>query len=133
MNMHNTQRLNKSLLAGQILSTIVVLFLLFDGAVKVMLLDVAVKATVELGYPPSVVFGLGVLTLVIAVLYAIPQTSVLGAILLTGLLGGAIATHLRAGSPLFSHLFFGVYIGLIAWGGLFLRDNQLRRLLPLRR
>jgi hypothetical protein len=72
------------------------------------------------------------MTLAIALLYALPRTSILGAILLTGLLGGAMATHLRAGSPLFSHLFFGLYLGLIAWGGLYLRDVRLRRLFPLR-
>jgi hypothetical protein len=74
-----------------------------------------------------------VLTLFCAGLYALPRTSVLGAILLTGLLGGAIATHMRVGSPLFSHLLFGAYLGLLAWGGLLLRDPRLRTLLPLRR
>ncbi|MGZ5818638.1 MAG: DoxX family protein [Burkholderiaceae bacterium] len=131
--MTHTSQSRPLLWAGRILTTIVVLFLLMDGAMKVMQLDVAVKATVELGYPQHVVFGLGVMTLVIAVLYAVPQTAILGAILLTGLLGGAIATHLRVGSPLFSHLFFGVYIGLMAWGGLFLRDSRLRMLVSLSR
>jgi hypothetical protein len=76
---------------------------------------------------------LGILTLVSTVLYALPRTSVLGAILLTGYLGGAIATHLRIGSPLFTHILFGVYLGLMVWGGLYLRDERLRALLPLRR
>ena len=100
---------------GRILSALVVLFLLFDGTIKVMELDVAARTTVQLGYPVSVVFGIGVLTLAIAALYAIPRTSVLGAILLTGLLGGAIATHLRVGSPIFTHMLFGLYLGLAAW------------------
>ncbi len=133
MVMQSPRGSNKTIWAGRILSTLVVLFLLFDGIVKVLQLDVALKTTAQLGYPESVVFGLGILTLAIAVLYAIPQTSTLGAILLTGLLGGAMATHLRVGSPLFSHLFFGLYIGLLAWGGLFLRDDLLKRLIPLRR
>ena len=97
-----------------------------------MQLDIALKTTAELGYQVGVVFGLGVLTLVIAALYAFPRTAVLGAILLTGLLGGAIATHLRVGSPLFSHMLFGLYLGLLAWGGLYLRDERLRAIFPLR-
>jgi DoxX-like family len=116
---------------GRILSALVILFLLFDGTIKVMELDVAMQTTAQLGYPVSVVFGLGVLTLVIAVLYAIPRTAVLGTIFLTGLLGGAIATHLRVGSPIFTHMLFGLYLGLAAWGGLILRDDRLRAtLLP---
>ena len=84
---------------GRIASALVTLFLIFDGVLKVMEVDIALKTTVQLGYPEHVVFGLGVLTLVIAALYAAPRTAVLGAILLTGLLGGAMATHLRVGSP----------------------------------
>ena len=118
-----------TLWTGRILSALVVLFLLFDGTVKVMELDVATRTTVQLGYPVSVVFGIGVLTLAIAALYAIPRTSVLGAILLTGLLGGAIATHLRVGSPIFTHMLFGLYLGLAAWGGLLLRDDRLRAMI----
>ena len=118
---------------GRILSGLVVLFLLFDGAIKVVEMEVVKQSLAELGYPVQIAFGLGVLTLAIGVLYAIPSTSVLGAILLTGLLGGAMATHLRVGSPVFSHLLFGLYIGLMAWGGLLLRDARLRALLPLRR
>lgn len=118
---------------GRLLRGLVVLFLLFDGAIKVVEMDVVKQTLAELGYPTDIAFGLGVLTLAIGVLYAIPRTSVLGAILLTGLLGGAMATHLRVGSPVFSHLLFGLYIGLMAWGGLFLRDERLRAMLPLRR
>jgi hypothetical protein len=85
----------------------------------------------QLGYPatPTLARGLGVLSLLCTLLYAIPRTSVIGAILLTGLLGGAIATHLRAQSPVFSHLLFGVYIGAMVWGGLYLRNARLRALL----
>ena len=118
---------------GRILSAVVVLFLLLDGAIKVVEMEVVKQSLAELGYPQETAFGLGILTLAIGVLYAIPRSAVLGAILLTGLLGGAMATHLRVGSPLFSHLLFGLYVGLMAWGGLFLRDERLRALLPLRR
>jgi hypothetical protein len=118
---------------GLAMSSLVVLFLLFDGGIKIAGLDVVRETSVQLGLNPAHSFGLGVLTLLIALLYAMPRTALLGAILLTGLLGGAIATHLRVGSPLFSHLLFGVYVGLLAWGGLWLRDERLRSLLPARR
>jgi len=119
--------------AGRILSALVVLFLVFDGAIKLVPLAPVIESMAQLGYPAGLERALGVLTLACAVLYAVPRTSVLGAILLTGLLGGAIATHLRVGSPLFTHMLFGAYVGLMAWCGLFLRDAQLRILLPLRR
>lgn len=119
---------------GRAMSGLVVAFLIFDGGIKLAPLSVVTETMQQLGYSgsPELARGLGVMTLAIALLYALPRTSILGAILLTGLLGGAMATHLRAGSPLFSHLFFGLYLGLIAWGGLYLRDVRLRRLLPLR-
>lgn len=121
--------------SGRVLSALVVLFLLFDGIIKVIPLPVVTETLVQLGYPASVALdrGLGVLTLACALLYAWPRTSVLGAILMTGLFGGAMATHLRVGSPLFSHFLFGAYLGLMAWGGLWLRDKRVRALLPLRR
>lgn len=118
---------------GLALSGLVVLFLVFDGAIKVIGLDVVRETSVALGLNPAHSFGLGVMTLGIALLYALPRTALLGAMLLTGLLGGAIATHLRVGSPLFSHLLFGVYVGVIAWGGLWLRDPRVRAMLPVRR
>ncbi len=90
------------------------------------------SAHTELGYPTQFALVVGIIELMCIVLYAIPRTSVLGAVLLTGLLGGAIATRLRAESPLFSHTLFGLYIGLIAWAGLMLREPRLWRLLPLR-
>jgi hypothetical protein len=122
-----------ALWTGRVLSALTMLFLLFDGGIKIAGLQVVADTMGELGYPPGLGFGLGVLTIAIAVLYAIPRTALLGAILLTGLLGGAIATHLRVGSPVFSHLLFGLYLGLLAWGGLWFRDPALRALLPLRR
>ncbi|HEV7715392.1 MAG TPA: DoxX family protein [Steroidobacteraceae bacterium] len=117
---------------GRVLSGITVVFLLFDGIIKLMLIQPVVDSFTQLGYPVSQAFGIGVLDIVCAVLYAIPRTAMLGAILLTGLLGGAIATHVRVGDPIFSHVLFGVYLGLIAWGGLYLRDARLRAMIPLR-
>ena len=119
---------------GRVLSGVVVFFLSMDGVIKLVPIAAVTETMQQLGYSGSVTQarGLGVLTLLCAILYAIPRTSVLGAILLTGLLGGAMATHLRVDSPLFSHLLFGLYIGLMAWGGLYLRDSALRALLPMR-
>ncbi|HEV2509623.1 DoxX family protein [Bosea sp. (in: a-proteobacteria)] len=119
---------------GRIMSGLVVAFLIFDGGIKLAPLAIVTETMQQLGYSgsPELARGLGVMTLVIALLYALPRTSILGAILLTGLLGGAMATHLRVGSPLFSHLLFGLYLGLLAWGGLYLRDARLRRLIPVR-
>ena len=97
-----------------------------------MPLTIVTETMTALGYPIGLERGLGVLTLVCVLLYAVPRTAVLGAILLTGLFGGAMATHLRIGSPLFSHLLFGLYLGLLVWGGLYLRDARLRALIPFR-
>jgi DoxX-like family len=120
--------------AGRVMSALVVLFLIFDAALKLIPLQVVIDSMNELGYPPTVGLarGIGVVTAVCVVLYAWPRTAVLGAILMTGLYGGAIATHLRIGSPIFTHLLFGVYLGLLAWGGLWLRDPRLRAMIPFR-
>lgn len=119
---------------GRILSGLVIVFLLMDGGIKLAPIKEVTETLQQLGYSGSVGQArlLGILTLGCALLYAIPRTSVLGAILLTGLLGGAMATHLRVDSPLFTHLLFGLYIGLMAWGGLYLRDPALRALMPIR-
>jgi hypothetical protein len=117
---------------GRILSAIPALFLLVDGVMKLLKPEVVVEATVRLGYPESVIFGLGVVLLACTVLYLIPQTSVLGAILLTGYLGGAVATHVRVGDELFP-IVFPVIVGALLWGGLVLCDARLQALLPLRR
>lgn len=121
-----------ALWAGRILSGLVALFLLFDGVMKLPPLAPVTESLAQLGYPVTLARGLGILTLICTLLYAIPRTSILGAILLTGLLGGAIATHLRVGSPIFTHLLFGAYLGVMLWGGLFLRDERVRALVPLR-
>lgn len=120
-------------IAGWMLSGLLIAFLLFDGAIKLVPLQVVLDTSAALGLPadPTSARILGVLTLLCTLLYAIPRTSVLGAILLTGFLGGAIATHFRIGSPLFSHTLFGVYLGLFAWGGLWLRDPRVRAMIPV--
>jgi hypothetical protein len=118
--------------AGRLISALVVLFLLFDAAMKVLKLTPAMQGTVELGYPAGVVQPLGIILLVCTVIYVIPRTSVLGAILLTGYLGGAVASNVRVEHPLFGFTLFPVYVGLLLWGGLFLRDERLRELVPLR-
>ena len=120
---------------GRVLSGLVILFLLFDGAVKLVPWPVVTETMDRIGYgsSESLARTLGAITVACTVLYAIPPTSILGAILLTGYLGGAMASHLRIGSPLFTHTLFGFYLGLMVWGGLWLRDRSLRALLPLRR
>ena len=119
--------------AGRILSAVVIVFLTADGIMKLVPIDAVTETLTQMGYPASVDLarGLGVLLLLCTLLYTIPRTSVLGAILLTGYLGGAIASHLRIGSPVFSHLLFGAYLGLMMWGGLYLRDRRARALNPL--
>jgi hypothetical protein len=120
---------------GRVMSGIVILFLIFDGILKLTPLPIVAETMAQLGYSasPALARGLGILTLILVALYAFPRTSVLGAILLTGLFGGAMATHLRVDSPIFSHFLFGFYLGLLAWGGLFLRDERVRALIPFRR
>ena len=121
-------------IAGYAMSGLVIAFMLLDGGMKLVPLDVVIKSTADLGYPPSTALarGLGVVALLCTALYAVPRTSVLGAILLTGYMGGTVASHLRVGNPLFSHMLFGVYLALLAWGGLYLRDARIRALLPWR-
>lgn len=120
-------------MAGYVLTVLAALFLTFDTVLKVLVLAPAVQATVELGYPAGAVFWIGVIELVCLGLYLVPRTSVLGALLLTGYLGGAIATHVRVGSLLLSHTLFPVYVALVLWGGLYLRETRLRGLVPFRR
>jgi hypothetical protein len=120
---------------GRGLSGLVILFLLFDGAIKLVPWPVVTETMDRIGYGSSETLArtLGAITVACTVLYAIPPTSILGAILLTGYLGGAVASHLRIGSPLFTHTLFGFYLGLMVWGGLWLRDRKLRALMPWRR
>ncbi len=117
-----------ALWTGRVLSGVALAALGIDASMKLLQLPEALKGTVELGYPASAVFTLGVIQLVCWVLYAIPRTAVLGAILWTGYFGGAVATHLRVQNPLFTHVLSGVYVALFIWGGLYLRRPQLRAL-----
>ena len=114
------------------MTALAVLFLLFDGVIHVMKIAPVVEAFAQLGYPASLARGIGVIELVCLALYVVPRTSVLGGILMTGYLGGAIASSLRVGNPLFSHVLFPVYVAMLLWGGLYLRDQPLRALIPLR-
>jgi hypothetical protein len=118
--------------SGRTLSALAVLFLLFDATVKLLQLPVAVEGTKKIGYPGNIVFILGVIQLVCLIAYLIPRTAVLGAILWTGYLGGAVATHVRVADPLFSHILFPTYIAALLWGGLWLREQRLRALVPVR-
>jgi hypothetical protein len=117
--------------AGVVVSALPVLFLLLDAAVKLLGVAAASEATAQLGWSDSLLFPLGVLQVICLALYLLPQTSVLGAVLWTGYLGGAVATHVRVGNPLFSHVLFPVSIGALLWLGLWLRDVRVRQVLPL--
>jgi hypothetical protein len=119
--------------AGIIVSALPVLFLLMDAVGKLLKPEPVVSGTLELGYSENVIVPLGITLLISVILYAVPVTSVLGAILLTGYLGGAVATHVRVGNPLATHVLFPIYIGVLLWLGLYLRDMRIRELLPLRK
>lgn len=118
---------------SRVVQGIVVIFLLLDGAVHLAVPTPVVEAMNRLGIPPSLAVTLGIVELVCTALYVIPATSILGAILLTGYLGGAVAIHMRAGSPVFEAYVFPALVGALVWGGLYLRDERLRTLVPLRR
>jgi hypothetical protein len=122
---------NKRLIAGYIVSAIPVLFLLMDGIMKLFKPAFVVNGTVELGYNESVIVPLGIVLTVCTILYIIPRTAVLGAVLLTGYLGGAVATHVRVGNEAFEVL-FPVLVATLVWGGLYLRDARAAELLPFR-
>lgn len=112
--------------AGRVLSGIAVLFLTFDAAIKLADIKAVAEASQRLGLPDHLAGALGTLLLACLTLYVVPRTAVLGAVLLTGYLGGAVAMHLRVGDPLFSHTLFPVYVGAMLWAGLFLRDARVR-------
>jgi hypothetical protein len=120
----------KALWTGRILSGLAVLFLLFDAVGKLLRPAAVIEGTTQLGWPASVILPLGIIQVVFLILYLLPRTSILGAILWTGYLGGAVATHVRIGNPLFSHVLFPVYVAMLLWGGLWLRDRRVRTLLP---
>jgi len=126
------KNIEKTPWAGYIISGLPVVFLLVDGVMKLLKPEPVVTATIALGYSESIIVPLGILLMVCTVLYAVPKTSVLGAILLTGYLGGAVASHVRLGDPLFTHILVPVYIGILLWLGLFLRYPTLRKLVPIK-
>jgi hypothetical protein len=119
-----TTRKGPAVWAGRVLFGLSILFFLADSSIKL-------EGTAQLGYPPGVTFGIGAVLFVCLALYAIPRTAVLGAVLLTGYLGGAVATHVRVENPLFSHTLFPIYVGIALWAGLWLRSEKLRALFPI--
>jgi DoxX-like family len=130
----NLAPMSKSQLwTGRVLSALAVLFLIFDSVLKLIKPAMVVEGTVKLGYSASMITPLGIVLLSCVALYCIPATRVLGAILLTGYLGGAVATHVRVGDPLFSHVLSPIYVALLLWLGLYFRDPELRSFVPLRR
>jgi DoxX-like protein len=117
----------RAVIAGRVLRGIAIAFLAFDASMKVLQVQAAVEGTVQLGYPAASLLPLGLLQLAFLLLYIVPRTSVLGAVLWTGYLGGAVATHVRMGNPVFTHLLSPVYVAIVLWGGLWLTDRRLRR------
>jgi hypothetical protein len=115
---------------GRILTAISVVFLFFDSVTKLMLVKPVVDAMPALGYPVSLARPIGIILLACLIVYLIPQTRVLGAVLVTGFLGGAVATNVRIGNPLFTHDLFPVYVAVMLWGGLYLRNARVRALIP---
>lgn len=123
---------NGALWTGRVLTAILSALLLLDSVVKLARVPQAVEGTVQLGYPAATLVPIGFVALFCLVLYVIPRTAVLGAILWTGYFGGAVATHLRAGNPLFTHILSPVYFGAAIWLALWLRDRRVRALIPFR-
>ena len=119
--------------AGRVLSGLFVAFMIFDVSIKLLELEIVKQTLTDLGYPPHLGRVIGGVEAICLALYLTPRTSALGAVLMTAVMGGAIASHMRQEAPLFSHTLFGVYLGLLMWGGLFLRDARLRSLFPIRR
>lgn len=118
-----------ALWTGRVLSGLVALFLTFDAVAKLLKVPQVIEGSAELGFPVSTLVTMGLALLGSLVVYLIPRTAPVGAILLTGYLGGAIATHVRVENPLFSHVLFPVYVAAFVWGGLYLRDQRVRGLL----
>lgn len=116
---------------GWALSLLAALFFAFDGISKIMTVEPVIAEMTRLGFPESTIVGVGILLLTCTIIYIYPRTAIVGAILLTGYLGGAIATHVRMESPLFSHTLFPLYLGLMVWGGLYLRNLSVRNLNPI--
>jgi hypothetical protein len=129
---HGTLMKPRTNLLGWVMGGVPAAFMLVDAVMKLLALPVVVKSAEELGLGGvGMARGLGALLLASTLLYLAPQTSAIGAILLTGYLGGSVITHLRVGNPLFTHALFGVYLGILLWGGLYLRNERLRALIAL--
>ena len=122
-----------ALWTGRIISGIAVAFLTLDAVGKLLRVQPVLDGTRQLGYPVEVVFGLGVTLMSCVLVYLVPRTAMLGAVLLTGYLGGAVATHVRVSNPIFTHALFPTYVAALLWGGLMLRDARLRAFVPWRR
>ena len=122
----NSKPVTRAVWAGRIISAVPVLFLLFDSSIKLMNIAPVTESFTRLGYRSSIAVAIGLLELACLIVYLVPRTSILGAIILTGYLGGAVATHVRVGDPLFSHSLFPVYVGLLLWIGLLLRSENLK-------
>jgi hypothetical protein len=118
------RRSKRALWTGWILTSLAALFLAMDTVVKLLSLRPAVEGTTQLGYPAGAVSTIGLIQAACLIAYLVPRTNILGAVLLTGYLGGAVATHVRVGSPLFTHTLFPIYIAVLVWGGLWLRDRR---------
>ncbi len=118
---------------GRTMSGLVILFMIFDVTIKYLDLPIVEQTGIPLGLPAHSARGLAVMETVILLIYVWPRTAVLGAVLFTGLFGATMAIHWRVGDPIFSHILFGVYLGVILWGGLYLRDPRLRALIPFAR
>lgn len=123
-----------ALWTGRVLSAVLVILLLLDATMKLIPLQIVTDGSASLGWPAdtTTVRTLGVILALATLLYAVPRTAILGAVILTGYMGGAIATHVRVSDPLFTHTLFGVYLGVALWAGLWLRDPRLRALMPFR-
>jgi len=121
-----------SLWTGRILTGLAVLFMLFDSVTKLMKVDAVVKASAQMGFSGAALTAIGAILLVCVVVYIIPRTSILGAVLITGYLGGAVATNMRIGAPLLSNVLFPVYFGVLVWAGLYLREQRVRSLFSFR-
>jgi hypothetical protein len=128
----SSTKVAKSVIAGRVISGIITALLFVDGAFKLFPVKEVIEGSAQLGYPIETMTPIGITLLACVLLYAIPRTSVFGALLLTGYLGGAIATHVRVQDPLFSHILFPTYVAVVVWGGLYLRNPKLRALVSAR-
>lgn len=118
--------------AGWVLTGLFAAFMLFDAGIKLANIPIVEQTMKQMGYPPGLGFPIGVIEAICLLLYLVPRTSMLGAVLFMGVFGGGIASHMRLQDPFLSHVLFGVYLGVFMWGGLWLRDAKLRKLFPVR-